>query len=135
MKQFLVITAILAASVLFILGALYLSRVPLWKRLCRRYPAPLPWPDSYSIHGASVLLYDDSTGYGIKVTLDLIRQADHLFVALQPIGIAWLDRLPPLCLPIAKLVHEGNILRCTEVRIVRRSGGAVFTWENLIGSS
>lgn len=134
MIAFATVIGIIGACGLFLLGALYLSRVPLWNRLAKQNPLNGPTPAAYGFQDVAVVIYDDSTGYGIKARIRLTVEAGSLLVALQPIGLGWQDQLPPLRLPLGDVYSEANTLRRGNLRIVLRSGGTVLQWKEVLPS-
>lgn len=132
MVAFIVILGIIGLCALFLLGALYLTRVPFWTRLTKQYPLSCAEPMTYGIQDAAVAIYDDTTGYGIKAHIRLAVEAGSLFIAFQPIGFGWQDRLSPLQLPLTGASIEEETLRCGTLRIKLRPGGAIFEWASLV---
>ena len=132
MIAFATIIGIIGACGLFLLGALYLSRVPFWNRLAKQNPINGPTPTAYSFQDVAVTIYDDSTSYGIKARIRLTVEAGSLFVALQPIGFGWQDQLPPLQLPLGDLSSEASTLRRGNLRIALSWGGTVLQWKEIL---
>ena len=132
MIAFATIVGIIGACGVLLMGAMYLSRVPFWKRLIKRHPLNGPAPMVYRFQDVAAAISDDSTGYGIKARIRLAVEGGNLFVAFQPIGFDWQDQLPALRLPLSDVSVEESILRCSNLRIVLRSGGTTLRWKEVL---
>lgn len=134
MIAFATIVGIIGACGLVLLGGVYLSRVPFWKRLVKQNPLDGTAPAAYGFSDVVAAISDDSTGYGIKARIRLAVEAGCLFVALEPVGFGWQDCLPALRLPLNRISSEGSTLRCGDLRIALRSGGSVLQWKDVLST-